>query len=98
MVLPLDDTLVHSERCVVVDGDLVFLRLLGRNEDDAEGAASSVDRCGCGILEDGDGLYILRIDLGKGAFYTVDKDEGAGTGSDGTVCTGGAACRGTGSE
>ena len=59
----------------VADPHLAFLGALRGHEDDAVGAARTVDRGGGGVLQHVDALDLVGRDVGQGARDAVDQDE-----------------------
>ena len=74
-----DETAVGAEPRIELHHSLASLALLGGDEDDAVCSAVSVDGGSRSILEDGHGLYVVRVDVGDGSAVgsAVNHDERA---------------------
>ena len=69
---------LESDVSGICDIDLVSFpgALLRSDQDDTESSLGSVDGCRSGVLQDGDGLDVVRIDQVDGRdLYVVQKDE-----------------------
>ena len=54
----------------------IILTALGGDENGAVGSLVAVKRCGCGILEDGNGLHLFGGYHGNLTLYTVHQNQG----------------------
>ena len=70
--------ILDTGRGVGADPGLSFLAALGGDEDDAVRAAHAVHGRGGGVLQDGDVLDVVRVDLPEGAFDTVHEHQRLG--------------------
>ena len=79
--------IVRGELRAHVDGAVAFLAALGGHEDHAVRRTGTVDGGCTGVLEDFDGLDVVRVDVAEaGTLGTVDDDErGTGTVEVGTA-------------
>ena len=66
------------DEMVVVNRHLagIILTALGGDENGAVGSLVAVKRCGCGILEDGNGLHLFGGYHGNLTLYTVYQNQG----------------------
>ena len=67
----------EGERVVVVYPHPSSLAFLGRHDDDSVGRSGAVDRRSCRILQDGDALDVVRVDISDAVHeYVVEASGG----------------------
>ena len=84
-------TTVAAPLSLKADGSLLCLTLLGGNHDDTIGTTGTIEGVGCRILQHGDTLHIVRVEVVPSAIVwsTIHDNERRCSGVDGTEATDG---------